>query len=76
MRIGYLIPEFPAQTHTFIWREMKELERLGAEVAIVSTRRPHELAPHDWVPEALARTVSREIAEWRAVVKHAKIEGE
>ena len=28
-RIGYLIPEFPGQTHAFFMREREELEKLG-----------------------------------------------
>jgi len=56
MRIGYLVPEFPSQTHAFFWREIEELERLGVEVDLVSTRRPAKTAPHRWVDAAMART--------------------
>lgn len=38
--IGYLLPEFPGQTHIFWWREMNALTRMGIDIDIVSTRRP------------------------------------
>lgn len=58
MRIGLVIPHFPSQTHTFFWREICALERMGAEVVVFSTSRPPdgELC-HDWTAEALARTI-------------------
>ncbi len=40
MRIGYLIPEFPGQTHNFFWRERLALDELGIRTSLVSTRRP------------------------------------
>jgi hypothetical protein len=46
-RIGYLVPEFPGQTHTWIWRERRALLDLGIEADLVSTRRP-KLICHDW----------------------------
>lgn len=59
MRIAYLVPEFPGQTHAFFWREIEQLERLGAAVEFVSTRRPSQgaAAPHAWASQAIARTV-------------------
>jgi glycosyltransferase involved in cell wall biosynthesis len=57
-RIGYLVPEFPGQTHTFFWREVKALETKGIEVDFVSTRRPTiGLISHAWADVALKRTV-------------------
>ncbi|MEM1355043.1 MAG: exopolysaccharide biosynthesis GT4 family glycosyltransferase EpsE [Planctomycetota bacterium] len=57
MRICYLIPEFPGQTHAFFWRESKELARLGVESVFVSTRRPpRRIKSHVWGPEAEAAT--------------------
>lgn len=54
---GYLVPEYPGQTHTFFWREVIALEELGAEPDLVSTRRPHDgIAAHSWAREASART--------------------
>jgi colanic acid/amylovoran biosynthesis glycosyltransferase len=40
VRIGYLIPEFPGQTHVFFWREIQALRARGVEVRLLSTRRP------------------------------------
>ena len=57
MRIGYLIPEFPGQTHIFFWREMRALQALGVEVETVSTRRPPAgIVCHAWSKEAMDRT--------------------
>jgi glycosyltransferase involved in cell wall biosynthesis len=57
MRFGYLVPEFPGQTHVFFWRELLELERLGAEVQLFSTRKPlARLQVHAWTAEVMART--------------------
>src|SRR5690349_9381553 len=57
MRIGYLIPEFPGQTHIFFWREMRELAGLGVHADLVSTRRPHpSIVCHQWSREAMAHT--------------------
>jgi colanic acid/amylovoran biosynthesis glycosyltransferase len=50
-RIGYLVPEFPGQTHTWIWRDRRALEELGVEADLVSTRRP-KLIVHDWAEKA------------------------
>src|SRR5687767_11888379 len=52
--IGYLIPEFPGQTHIFIWRERCHLQRLGVETVLISTRRPHTRGPFDWAARAEA----------------------
>jgi hypothetical protein len=39
--IGYLIPEFPGQTHIFFWREIQELRQLGIQPELVSTQPPY-----------------------------------
>ena len=58
MRIGYLIPAFPSQTHIFFWREMRELEKLGIQAEVASTQRPDpRLVSHSWAAEAMERTV-------------------
>lgn len=46
--IAYLIPEFPGQTHIWMWREIACLREWGVEVRLHSTRRPkeHERARH------------------------------
>ena len=54
-RIGYLIPEFPSQTHSFFWREIQALEnRHGYRTQIFSTRRPSQKVMHEWATEAEA----------------------
>ncbi|MCU0671280.1 MAG: glycosyltransferase family 4 protein [Myxococcota bacterium] len=56
-KLGYLIPQFPGQTHIFFWREILELERRGVEVALFSTRPPpRKLVTHRWSEQAIART--------------------
>ncbi|MFC4671041.1 exopolysaccharide biosynthesis GT4 family glycosyltransferase EpsE [Seohaeicola nanhaiensis] len=55
-RIGYLIPEFPGQTHSFFWREILALQaRHGYPVRIFSTRMPIRSVMHDWVVNAQAQ---------------------
>jgi glycosyltransferase involved in cell wall biosynthesis len=55
--LGYLVPEFPSQTHAFFWREIRELRALGAEVRIVSTRRPSvDTGRHAFSQQAAAET--------------------
>ena len=58
LKIGYLVPQFPGQTHIFFWRELAALERMGAEVTLFSTRKPPAgLIAHAWSAEAMARTL-------------------
>ncbi len=55
--IGYLIPQFPGQTHIFFWRELEALAQLGVTAQIFSTRPPPAgLISHDWSEEAIGRT--------------------
>ncbi|HEX2700634.1 MAG TPA: exopolysaccharide biosynthesis GT4 family glycosyltransferase EpsE [Acidimicrobiales bacterium] len=56
MNIGYLVPEFPGQTHAMFWREIAVLRQHGARVDLLSTRRPVATGPHAWVPEATAES--------------------
>lgn len=57
MRAGYLVPEFPGQTHTFFWREIAELRKLGLQLELVSTRRPITgVVSQDWASDAAAET--------------------
>lgn len=57
LRIGYIVPQFPGQTHIFFWREIRALEALGHEVHVFSTRKPPRgLIAHDWSDRAMART--------------------
>lgn len=55
--IGYLVPEFPSQTHAFFWRELTAMEEAGATVQVFSTRRPPaDACPHAFRAAAVART--------------------
>jgi colanic acid/amylovoran biosynthesis glycosyltransferase len=40
MKIGYLIPEFPGQTHIWIWREICHMREWGISIHLFSTKRP------------------------------------
>jgi colanic acid/amylovoran biosynthesis glycosyltransferase len=42
MKIGYLIPEFPGQTHIWIWREISHMREWGVQMKIFSTKCPSE----------------------------------
>lgn len=56
-RLGYLVPEFPGQTHIFFWRELQALAEMGVECDLISTRRPaKQMMAHSWSNEAMART--------------------
>jgi colanic acid/amylovoran biosynthesis glycosyltransferase len=56
-RIGYLIPEFPGQTHAFFVREREELERRGIDTVLYSTRPPRNgIATHHWATAARTLT--------------------
>jgi glycosyltransferase involved in cell wall biosynthesis len=56
-RLGYLVPEFPRQTHVFFWRECEQLRRRGVEPVFLSTRRPPPSAcPHAFRDQAAAAT--------------------
>ncbi|MCX6128151.1 MAG: glycosyltransferase family 4 protein [Proteobacteria bacterium] len=56
MRIGYLVPEFPGQTHIFFWRELNVLRQLGADLLLISTSRPQTLSRHAFAQEAIKET--------------------
>ena len=56
-RLGYLVPEFPRQTHIFFWRECEQLRRRGVEPVFLSTRKPPQTAcPHEFRDVAAAAT--------------------
>lgn len=56
-RIAYLIPEYPGQTHTFFWRELKAIRKSGVEVEVFSTRKPPaKIISHEWAGKALQET--------------------
>lgn len=56
--IAYLIPEFPGQTHIWMWREISHLAEWGVDVRLFSTRRPKESerARHRFAADAVERT--------------------
>lgn len=58
MRVAYLIPEFPGQTHIWMWRERTHLIESGLDVPLVSTRPPPERdrARHAFADQARAQT--------------------
>ena len=56
MRVGYLIPEFPGQTHVFFWREIVALRARGVTVRLLSTRRPAGSCRHEFAAAAAAET--------------------
>jgi glycosyltransferase involved in cell wall biosynthesis len=56
-RLGYLVPEFPRQTHIFFWRECEQLRRRGVEPVFLSTRKPPtDACPHEFRDRAAAAT--------------------
>lgn len=57
MQIGYLVPQFPGQTHIFFWRELRALVSAGITADIISTSRPPQgIVTHTWSQEAAERT--------------------
>src|SRR5205814_8306209 len=60
-KIGYVIPEWPGQTHLWIWREVCHLREFGTSVRLFSTRRPPERdrARHAFAQEAIDQTTYR-----------------
>ncbi|MGD2183562.1 glycosyltransferase family 4 protein [Lusitaniella coriacea] len=58
-RIGYLIPEFPGQTHIWMWREICHMREWGTQIVIFSTKHPPKdvLARHSFAQSALEETV-------------------
>ena len=55
-RIGFLIPEFPQQTHIAWWRISEGMRLAGARVELLSTRRPVEACPHPQLRMAAENT--------------------
>lgn len=56
-RIGYLIPEYPSQTHAFFAREMNALRECGFEVIPISTIPPKEVCRHAFAQAAREQTI-------------------
>ena len=53
-RIGFIIPEFPSQTHVWIWREILHVREWGMPLTIFSTSKPNakDRARHAFADEA------------------------
>ncbi|WP_439518902.1 glycosyltransferase [Hydrogenophaga sp.] len=65
MRLLYLVPEFPSQTHAFFWREVQGLRAQGLEVTMVSTRRPPpDACRHEFAKAAAAQTTYLFPPQW------------
>lgn len=62
------MPEFPAQTHIFFWREISALRELGCDTVLISTRRPAAgTISHVWAESAIRDThylLSASLMEW------------
>ena len=57
LRLGYLVPEFPSQTHAFFWREINALRSMGESVLLLSTRKPRPLnCRHEFAAAAISQT--------------------
>jgi hypothetical protein len=54
-----VIPEWPGQTHLWIWREICHMRELGADLRLFSTRHPpnRDRARHAFAPRAIAETI-------------------
>lgn len=59
MRIGYVIPEFPSQTHVWIWREIVHVRAWQMPLTIFSTQKPaaKDRARHSFAGDAERETV-------------------
>lgn len=55
LRVGYLFERFPSFGQTFCYREIAELQRQGAELAIFSIRRPTDEPAQDWDANVVSR---------------------
>jgi colanic acid/amylovoran biosynthesis glycosyltransferase len=57
VKIGYLVTEFPNQTHIIFWREITLLREMGVEVFLLSSRRPAPgSCPNEFATQAEAET--------------------
>ncbi len=57
-KLGYLMPEFPGQTHVWLWREIQHMQEAGARLRLFSTQRPPERdrARHHFAEDAAGQT--------------------
>jgi glycosyltransferase involved in cell wall biosynthesis len=56
--IAYMVPEFPGQTHTWIWREIVHMREWGVDIRLFSTRppEPQTAARHAFAAQAREET--------------------
>jgi colanic acid/amylovoran biosynthesis glycosyltransferase len=74
VKFGYLVPEFPGQTHTFFWRELTALRGFGMEPDLISTRRPNSgIMSQDWAPEAEEATTYLAPLTFKAAVGAVRV---
>lgn len=68
MILGYLVPDWPGQTHAFFWREVRALRDLGHDVRLFSTRPcPPDQCFHDFAREAREQTRFLFPPTWTAI---------
>lgn len=70
MKLGYLVPEFPMQTHTFFWREVGALRSMGVGVELLSSRRPGEVCRHAFAEQASGETHYLYPPRWGVAMAH------
>lgn len=77
--LGYLVPEFPGQTHGFFWRETGVLKELRIHPDIVSTRRPRQDSVNkEWGGQADRLTtylVPSSLPELRSMLQEVRTPG-
>lgn len=58
LNLGYLVPEFPTQTHNFFWKEIGALRAQGVSVHLFSTKAPESSSsPHPFREQAVRETI-------------------
>lgn len=70
--VGYLVPEWPGQTHAFFRRELEVLRAANgpAMLDVVSTRRPAPgLQSHAWTADEASRTQYLVPLRWARVIR-------
>src|SRR5437868_8724781 len=75
-RIAYLVSQYPAVSHTFILREIRELRRLGFDIRVASIRppdRPFEKLAADEQEEQRASFYIKPAGAIAALAAHARI---
>jgi colanic acid/amylovoran biosynthesis glycosyltransferase len=76
MKLGYLISQYPALSHTFVLREVLALRRRGVDVRVVSVRRcdrPLAQLSVDEAQEAQRTFSVIGAGPWRALISNLRI---